>query len=251
MAMVLISTPPDALAIRYRVAFEKTKTGREQWIEGTLELAVVMKDGHSQWSADQDFNRWIERNGLQKISSTDRSALNCFARDLVYARQLLEQSQSLSWQSIWRNRPERRLSGFRQPRPRPARRTIREQQRIPDVMREPPPERRAVVLRALTREQVDPNFEGSHLDFVAQYGHVNMHTKEQIEENKRQEALTVWLGAESDYERAGRAMLTALAAVNPTTLEQWKAKPAKAEKLSSWCDSARLAYEALMKIKGA
>jgi hypothetical protein len=102
----------------------------------------------------------------------------------------------------------------------------------------------------LTPEQVDPDFKGTALEFATKYGHVNLHTKAEIEDNKRKEALAAWLGAMADHERTGRAMLAALAAVEPATLQEWMSKPSKAEKLRTWHNSAQITCEAIGKLCG-
>ena len=79
---------------------------------------------------------------------------------------------------------------------------------IPTVMQDEPsmppskPNKRRLSDMSLTPEQVDPDFKGTPLDFATKYGHVNIHTKEQIEHYKRQEALNAWLGTVSDLDRA-------------------------------------------------
>ena len=48
----------------------------------------------------------------------------------------------------------------------------------------------------LKRSEVDPDFQGSNMDFVAKYGHVNLHTKTELERRAaemRGDALVVWL----------------------------------------------------------
>jgi hypothetical protein len=86
--------------------------------------------------------------------------------------------------------------------------------------------------KTLTREQVDPDFEGDAVQFAAKYGHVLLHTKEQLEEHKRQEDLMTWLAAISDLERTVRTFIKA-EAPDQNTLRHWLTKPGKAEKLGA------------------
>ena len=97
----------DLLAERYRISLDKTKGGRELWVEGTLELVVVVAEARSQYHHTIDYGRWLERNGLRAISMQDLSAFNQFAKNLTYARQLLEQSRSWSWREVWSKRPDK------------------------------------------------------------------------------------------------------------------------------------------------
>jgi hypothetical protein len=134
-----------------------------------------------------------------------------------------------------------------------SRRSRRGGQRIPDVMRDdwqpqPPSPRKRVSDLALTPEQVDPDFKGTPLEFVTKYGHVNLHTKAEIEHHKQQDALNTWLGAVATFERSGCAMLESLAAVDPTILQEWKSKPGKIKKLQDWYKSVQFACESLRDI---
>ena len=107
-----------------------------------------------------------------------------------------------------------------------------------------PPPRKGVLLKSLTKEQVDPDFQGTHLEFITKYGHVNLQTKQQIEHHKSQEELMAWLGLVSDHERTARALLAAVA-VDPAILREWMSKPAKAAKMQAWRDSIERACEIL------
>ena len=105
--------------------------------------------------------------------------------------------------------------------------------------------RKGVSLKALTREQVDPDFVGTPLEFSTKYGHVNLQTKQQIDHHKSQEELMAWLGLVSDHERTARALLAAT--VDLETLREWMSKPAKAEKLRTWLSNIERACESLHK----
>lgn len=236
-------TPEDVLldepAARCRDALGRMGGGHEQWVEATLDLAAAVAVASARL-VGPDLDRWIERCGARRITSNDRAALLGFGRDPAAARALLEQARTISWRGIWEGRPRPKAPGGG-----------RRDQRVPDVMREPLPMRPGVVLKGLTREQVDPDFKGTPLEFATEYGHVNLQTKEQIEHHKRQEALMAWLGTASEHERTGRAMVAALAAVDPATLRGWIDRPAKAAKLRGWCESVRAACEKLLATSGS
>jgi hypothetical protein len=269
------STKIDMLAERYRAAFTKLEGGRAQWIEGTLELAVVVAEARIDYPDHRAFSHWLSHHGLEHLHPNDCMALKGFSRDLQAARKMLEESKSTSWRTIWEKQPKRTLTkngkgplshqsgsskrkraavipyvmrddyvpGARPPASDPPR-SFQRRERAP-VHNPPPPVRKGVNLKSLTREQVDPDFKGTHLEFVTKYGHVNLHTKEQIEHNKRQEELMAWLGTVSDHERTARAMLAAT--VDPATLREWMSKSAtKAEKMQAWRDSIKRACESLL-----
>lgn len=266
---------------QFKTGRKQSKEGRAIWIEGTLDLATVVAEKRIDLPDHVAFSRWCQRYCLDPISSADRSALYGFARDLSAARTMLEESKAATWRGVWEKKPKQaanaapsmdgrgRISRSQHDASGSSKRkrvTV-----IPTVMRDdwepgsikarvgdsptkpkrhrqvhaPQPERKAVILKGLTREQVDPDFKGTPLEFTRKYGHVNLHTKAEIEETKRQEALMAWLGTVTDHERTGNAMLAAFAAVDLDALRQWMAKPAKAEKLRAWCNSVKAAYESL------
>lgn len=253
----------DLRTARFRAAFDKIHIGRAQaekgravWIDGTLELATEMTNGRTEPN-HQEFSRWLERHQLQKISKDDRTALLWMGKDLEAARAALEQTNSWSWLEIYRKRPREALRG---PSKGPASDKShkryrsgsekRKGPRIPDVMQEdnPPPERKGVVLKGLTREQVDPDFKGTSLQFRTKYGHVHLQTKQEIEHHKHQEELQAWLSAIGDHDRSAKAMLTAFSAVHQPTLQEWLSKPSKVEKLQAWYNSMQLACDALQQL---
>jgi hypothetical protein len=256
-------TELDVLAERYRAAYDKMQGGREQWIEGTLELAVVVAEARKKLPDHRGYSLWLQRHELEQMHPNDRAALVGFSKDLEAARKLLEQTSGISWRVIWEARPNKaqltltkigrgQIPTFRR---RDEQSGASRRKRVPDVMRDepPPPPKPTKQLSEmfLTPEQVDPDFKGTPLQFTTKYGHVLLHTKEQIEQHKRQETLMAWLGTMADLERIARAMLTALANVDPSALAEWTSKPSKAEKLRAWCDSIQVACEAISKLSAA
>lgn len=255
------SSALDVLALRYSAAFDKTKAGREQWINGTLELAAVLLDIRKKYPDHREYARWAAKYQLECFLPNTRWALTRIGEmNSADARKLLEDNFGLTWRTIWEKKAKKpavhpsekgkgeqqavrgRLSGSAQRKRR---------NRIPDVMREdyeplcPPPVRKVPALKVLTPEQIDPDFKGTSIEFATKHGHVTLHTKDQIEHHKHQEALSVWLGAMADHYRTARALLTAAAALDPAVLQEWCRKPGKAEKFQAWCKDIRLACKGL------
>jgi ParB-like nuclease domain len=56
-------------------------------------------------------------------------------------------------------------------------------------------------MASLTREQVDPDFKGTGMDFVDKYGHVQLRTKKQMEEDNDKAAFSAWVGAFRDLKK--------------------------------------------------
>jgi hypothetical protein len=108
-----------------------------------------------------------------------------------------------------------------------------------------------VVIKGLTKEEVDPDFKGTDVEFATKYGHVNLHTKEQIEQNKQQEALMAWLGLLADLDRISRQLIATFGNVDAETLHQWITKPNKTEKFKAWHQNIETAFNlvALLKSK--
>jgi hypothetical protein len=252
----------DILALRYRTAFDKTKAGREQWIEGTLELAATLLDLRNTYPDHREYARWTAKHQLECLLPNVRWALTKIGEmDPVEARKLLVDNCRFSWRTIWEKKakkpvtdPSAKGKGPQQTFSRTSGSSKRKRAvRIPTVMQddyEPPERAKAFNLKAreLTPEQVDPDFKGTPLEFTTKYGHVPLHTKGELEHHKCQEALATWLRAMTDYDLKSRAMLTALAAVDPATLREWLAKPGKTEKLRTWCQSIKLVLVRLREI---
>lgn len=239
------TTKVDLLAERYRAAFDKTvriqkqsEAVRAEWIEATLELAAVVLEARNRFPDHHAFHRWHERNGLRTLTEGERAALLGFARDPVTARKLLTESTSYKVRTIWENVPkgmQRTPSGTEGGTPAPlSRRTghahRQRRQRIPDVMQERPV-RPIVHLKPLTREQVDPDFEGNSVQFATKYGHVNLHTKAEIEHNKHQDVLQKWLGIVANAARAAEAVS---GLPDPETMIDWLQKPGKRARFDGW-----------------
>jgi hypothetical protein len=236
----------DALAERYRAACNKAYQGREQWIEGTLELAAVLVEARNRYPDHRAFSAWVERNALPQINKNDRTALLGMGEDVAAARVLLVTAKGSSVDWIWRNRPNRTLPSPRKGVISPGARASGHKQRqrakrIPDVMRERPV-RPIVAIKGLTREEVDPDFQGDAIAFAAEYGPVTLHTKAEIKENKRQDELQKWLGAAANAAKAADAFA---ALPRPAALDDWLEKPGKAAKKSGWQDSFERAAEVL------
>ena len=77
------------LAKRIRAAYARTERGRQEWIEGMLELAAALADGRKRFEADRQFSLWLAENELDVISKDDWAALIKLG-DLPFARSVLE-----------------------------------------------------------------------------------------------------------------------------------------------------------------
>jgi hypothetical protein len=93
----------NVMAQRIRVAYERAERGRQEWIEGTLELSVALAETRARFPADRDFSRWLSDNELDKIGRDDRAALIAMADDLeIFRGVLIEQTDMLHADTLWR-----------------------------------------------------------------------------------------------------------------------------------------------------
>lgn len=98
------------LAERIRAAFTRTEHGKQEWIEGTLELAVALAEARERFPNDQQFSYWLVDNDLECIGHQHRAALINMASDLVTARIVLEETKRTSWRYIWEEEMKARFT---------------------------------------------------------------------------------------------------------------------------------------------
>lgn len=110
--VVLFAETLPRIAERIRAAYDRTQHGRQEWIEGTLELAVALADGRERFPADRQFSIWLAENDLDVISHDSRAALlNMAVVPNILRDVLTEQEAELEPITVWRKTQHR----FRQP----------------------------------------------------------------------------------------------------------------------------------------
>lgn len=75
----------------------------------------------------------------------------------------------------------------------------------------------------LTREQVDPDFKGTSMEWMDTYGHVQIMTKEQLEADRKAAAFLAWVGSLRDLKVALQKHLETTAP-QPKDLQVWIGK---------------------------
>jgi hypothetical protein len=113
--IIPMPTPLAVLADRIRSAHGRTERGRQEWIEGTLELAAALAEARARFTSDQKFSHWIVDATLEDISHQDRAALIRMAGDLAATRQVLEETQRNSWRLVWEKEIEPRFTNAGNP----------------------------------------------------------------------------------------------------------------------------------------
>jgi hypothetical protein len=53
--VINLPTPMNVLAGRIRAAYGRIGRGRQEWIEGTVELAAALKEARARFPSDQQF----------------------------------------------------------------------------------------------------------------------------------------------------------------------------------------------------
>jgi hypothetical protein len=233
------------LVARHKAAWDRVHRGRKEWIEGTIDLATVIAEEWALTGSNQKYSHWLERNGLAEITRHARSALIGMAKDLTVTREVLEKTDRTSWEYIWRfehpnykqhghvgtRMPYIRQTGTQAPRSE-TKRPMTKAEYLRTTLKP---------LTTLTREQVDPDFQGTDIQFAAQYGHVCLQPKTEIEEGKKQDVLNTWLAAVSEAQRA-LLVLANTALPDLDTLKDWLTKPNKADKLQAWAANIEAGY---------
>jgi hypothetical protein len=100
--IVTMPTPMNVLADKIRAAFARTEHGRQEWIDGTLELATALSEARERFQKDdRKFSVWLAENDLDAIGKNDRAALISMA-DQAITKQVLQETKRSSWFWIWR-----------------------------------------------------------------------------------------------------------------------------------------------------
>jgi hypothetical protein len=99
--VIQMPEPLETIGQRIDAAYERAQHGREEWIEGTLDLAQAFADARARFPSNNEFGAWCGRNGHDHVSHQDRAALISMAENLPLARIVLEETERRSWQLIW------------------------------------------------------------------------------------------------------------------------------------------------------
>jgi hypothetical protein len=91
------------LGHRIDAAYERTKCGRQEWIEGSLELGAALLEARRAHSSDNVFGAWLKTHDHNHLNRSDRSSLMNICKDAAEARTILEATTSTSYQKIWRD----------------------------------------------------------------------------------------------------------------------------------------------------
>ena len=117
--IINMPTPMNVLADKIRSAFHRIERSRFEWIEGTLELAVLLAEARARFTSNAQFSHWIVEAELEGINYSDRAALIKMATNLQLTRTVLEETQRSSWRHIWEQEIQPRLRHVAKMTPEP------------------------------------------------------------------------------------------------------------------------------------
>jgi hypothetical protein len=101
---------PDALerrALRIEAAIKRRINGDSEWVEGTIDLAVELREARSEFTENKQFGFWFDRcYGSAAITPHDRSILIRWGAAPDDLRAILTKEDSRSIRMIDRNHPD-------------------------------------------------------------------------------------------------------------------------------------------------
>ena len=92
----------DSIKRRIMDAHIRLVKGGSEWVEGSLDIALALREGREAVPVDITFGDWLKQNNLAYYNKSDRAALINLASDPELARTVLAESNSTSYQLIWR-----------------------------------------------------------------------------------------------------------------------------------------------------
>jgi len=103
--VVPMPTPLDRLAARIKSGLARAKAGRQEWIEGQIDLCTALAEARDQFPHNTAFGKWCEANGVGKdiIDHQNRAAAIAMGRDPVALRKCLEATERTALRYIYSN----------------------------------------------------------------------------------------------------------------------------------------------------
>ena len=111
--IVSMPTPMNVLAERIRAALVRAEASHLEWIEATLDLAATLKEARDRFPSNADFAHWLIDNELDLLRHQERAALINMAADLALARVVLQETNRASWEWIYREEYQPRVTQVR------------------------------------------------------------------------------------------------------------------------------------------
>jgi len=98
--VVPMPTPLDRLAARIKAGIARANAGRQEWIEGQIDLCTALVEARDQFALDVEFGHWYDAQGFN-FGRTARSNAITMGRKPDVLRKCLETTESLSIRLIY------------------------------------------------------------------------------------------------------------------------------------------------------
>src|SRR4249919_3733069 len=69
--------------------YERLDKELDGWVEGSLQIAMALRDGRTDWPGNIGFSKWLKANNLDRFGKDERWALVKLADDPDLAREVL------------------------------------------------------------------------------------------------------------------------------------------------------------------
>jgi hypothetical protein len=86
---------------RIKAGHDRADKGGKEWIEGSIEVAVALREGRETMPANISFKDWLAKSQLSFYSHHDRAALINLAGNPELMRTILSETPSKSYERIW------------------------------------------------------------------------------------------------------------------------------------------------------
>lgn len=114
---------------RIREGHDRLGKGHAEWVEGSLQIAMALREGRDFVPADIGFSEWLRINKLDFFDKDERAALLKFATNENVAREVLSNANSRSYRMIWKEAKARFRSAANPHTEKPGRRKRQRQSR--------------------------------------------------------------------------------------------------------------------------
>jgi hypothetical protein len=98
----LVEKSEPQLVKQIKAALTRRDQSRVDWIDASVELAGLLCEARARYPADQKFSHWLDEHEIV-LSDHDRAALLKLGQNLEAMRVILDRTDSVSYQHIWRD----------------------------------------------------------------------------------------------------------------------------------------------------
>jgi hypothetical protein len=107
------------LVSRYHHGYQLALQGRDEFIQGALEMAEALFKAKEQITNTKKFSEWLKQNNMEQLIHQDRAALIRIGENLEFSRPIIAQTKRTSYQYIWSKEIKPRLTHVSNSPPQP------------------------------------------------------------------------------------------------------------------------------------